>query len=122
MADQSLVVPTLVPNTASAAMAAVGSGKADGTAGNDVVITNPTTDNILILMYDAGGAGGTVLVKAGTGAMKVNQGDITVTLGAGEYKSIVVESARVKAMSGSDAGKIRLDCSANTTVWAARLP
>ena len=96
-------------------------GKADGTSSNDVVIT-PTSDKMCILLFDAGGAGGTVLIKAGASSPHYNIGDITVTLGASEYQAIFVESARVKALSGTDKSKIRLEPSANTTVWAFSLP
>jgi hypothetical protein len=116
MADQAMTPTALVANAASAAITGTSL-----TAANDGVIT-PKDDKMVIEVYDAGGAGGTVLVKAGTDAPLENQGDITITLGAGETKAIYVESARVKAQSGTDKGKIRLDCSVNITAKAYALP
>lgn len=116
MADQA-IAPVAVPvNEATAAVTGVSL-----TAANDGVIT-PTKDRMVVILYDAGGAGGTVLIKAGTDSALCGQGDITVTLGASETKAIYVESARVKALSGTDKGKIRLDCSVNVTAWAYALP
>lgn len=118
MADQAVTPITLTPNVATAA---VGGLDADLTAANDGVVT-VDKGSLLIYLFDAGGAGGTVLIKAGDDAIKESQGDITVTLGASEAKLIRVETARVKALSGTDKGKIRIDASANTTCWAVEVP
>lgn len=116
MADQAMTPTALVANTASAAITGTSL-----TAANDGVVT-PRDDKMLLIFFDAGGAGGNVVIKAGADAPKYGQGDITVTLGAGETKAIFVESARVKAQSGTDKGKIRIDCSVNVTAWAYALP
>jgi hypothetical protein len=116
MADQAITPVALGLNAASAAIT-----PASLTAANDGVIT-PTSENMAIILTDTGGAGGTVLVKAGADSLKKLQGDISVTLGASETKAIYVESARCKALSGTDKGKIRLDASANTSAYAVLLP
>lgn len=116
MADQAITPTALTPDTVSAAIAPTAL-----TAANDGVIT-PVTDNMVIVLTDTGAAGGTVLVKAGASALASGQGDITVTLGANETKIVTVSSARVKAMSGGDIGKIRLDATANTNASAYTLP
>jgi acid phosphatase family membrane protein YuiD len=121
MADQALVPVALVPNVASAAVAALATGVAALTTGNDGLIT-PTSDKMVIVLFDADGGGSTVLIKAGTDAPLSSQGDISVVLAGGQTKAIYVESARVKAQSGSDKGKIRIDCAANVTAWAYALP
>lgn len=121
MADQALTPVALTVNTASAAIAAGATGKIDMTSSNDGVIT-PTSDKMVIVLYDAGGAGGTVLIKAGTNAPLASQGDITVTLGASETKAVYVESARCKYQSGAYKNTIRMDASVNVTGWAYALP
>lgn len=121
MADQTITPIALGINVASAAITPVSL-----TDANDGVIT-PTSENMMIHLYDAGGAGGTVLIKAGASARKKNQGDVTVTLGAGQTKAVFVESARCKALANTDTyptdkGKIRLDVSVNVSAYAINLP
>lgn len=115
MADQAITPTTLTPNTASAAVAATAL-----TAANDGLIT-AKSDNMIIFLYDAGGAGGNAVIKSTSAGILANQGDITVELGAGEYKAIQIDSARVKALSGTDKGKIRIDCDVNVSAWAFEL-
>jgi hypothetical protein len=116
MADQALTPTALLPNVGSAAITATAL-----TAANEGVIT-PTSDKMVIILYDADGGGSTVVIDAGTDAPLEGQGAISVVLGAGETKAIYVESARVKAQSGDDKGKIRVDAAANVSMWAYALP
>lgn len=115
MADQTVPVVQASVNAASSAITA-----ASLTAANDGTIT-VTDENMIVVLVD-GGAGSTVLFKAGTSGLKYQQGDVSVTLGAGETKAVFVESARAKAVSGADKGKIRLDASANCSAYAVVLP
>ncbi|MCE5322137.1 hypothetical protein LLG46_02350 [bacterium] len=117
MADQAISPVELGINTASDAVTATLLA-----AANDGVIT-PVSDKMIIELTDTSEAGATVLIKAGGDDSPLGgQGDITVTLGASETKAIYVESARVKALSGTDKGKIRLDASAAVSAKVFQLP
>jgi hypothetical protein len=92
------------------------------TAANDGIMTVPK-DGKYVLHFkvtDAGGA--TILVKAGGGILS-SQGDMsTGALVQNKEGIIVLESARFKALSGDDKGKIRIDVDGTVSMACIQVP
>lgn len=119
MADQTIVAQTAVQNGQKEVAAAQYQAL---TSANDGVFAVPVDGKYALHVIDAAG-GAIITVKAGTGALKYSQGDL---VGAAQTIDLnnfyVLESARFKAMSGADVGKIRVKTSANVSAALIALP
>lgn len=119
MADQTITAGVLVQN-GSLTKPAV----ASLTGANDGVFT-PTKDRKVIFEVICTAVGGaTVTVGVGAGAYMNSQG--VLSTGAMAQHDVMMigplDSARFKAMSGTDKGKIRITTTGTATVSAILLP
>jgi hypothetical protein len=110
LADQT-ITPKLIAQDAVTELAA--GDYEDLTAANDGVVTPPKDGKYLLHFIDAAG-GATVTITGGDGPLG-SQGDIknAAVMTINLHNFAVVESARVKQLSGSDIGKIRITTDQN---------
>ena len=69
----------------------------------------------MILLVNDGGNTATATVKAGNGIQGVN--DLVVSLDAGKFTFVCLDSGRFKNMSGTDKGKVILTGTAKVAVF-----
>ena len=79
-------------------------------AANDVVKIEANYKDLHTVVHVLGSAAGTITVKAGNGYAGVN--DYAFAVGNGEYKAVVLDSARFMNVTGADRGCIVLEASA----------
>lgn len=92
------------PNTPTAyTFSAVG-------AGDTIEVSANYKDLQTILLIEGGEAESNIVVKAGNGYAAVN--DLPFTVGAGEHKAFVLDSARFMNVTGTARGKIVITSSA----------
>jgi hypothetical protein len=76
---------------------------ADATEGAEIT-WNERDDKYLVFIHNAGSAAATVTIKAGNGIQGVN--DLSMSLAAGQYTFVSLDSGRFKNVSGDDKGKV----------------
>lgn len=119
MADQTITATVAAQNGSI-----VETAGASLTAANPGVITIPKDRKVTLRATVSAAGGAVITVKAGTDAYKSGQGDFATASLAQNVVHIIgpLESARFKAVSGADIGKIRITVSDAVTVTALVTP